>query len=54
MEEAFEVTMASMGNEGKKRKIEEISDLFYITIVFMVANNISLEELAEEMIKRQK
>ena len=38
MEEAFEVTMASMGNEGKKRKIEEISDLFYITIVFMVAS----------------
>ncbi len=54
MEEAFEVTLASTKNEGTKRQVSELADLMYAAVAYMVQNKITLEELAQEMAKRQK
>jgi len=50
-EEAVEVIIAAKG-QGKQRIIEEVSDLTYHTLVLLAANEISLEEISEELEKR--
>jgi len=50
-EEAVEVIIAAKG-QGKQRIIEEVSDLTYHTLVLLAANDITLEEIADELEKR--
>jgi len=50
-EEAVEVIIAAKG-QGKQRIIEEVSDLTYHTLVLLAANDITPEEIAEELEKR--
>jgi phosphoribosyl-ATP pyrophosphohydrolase len=52
-EEAIEVILAAKG-QGEARIIEEISDLVYHTMVLMVAKDISLAQVSDELEKRRK
>ncbi|MBI5614432.1 phosphoribosyl-ATP diphosphatase [Candidatus Gottesmanbacteria bacterium] len=52
-EEATEVVIAAK-NSDKKRLIEEISDLWFHMLVLLASKNISLDEINEELEKRQK
>lgn len=50
-EEAVEVILAGKG-QGKARLVEEIADLFYHTLVLISANNLTLEDVEEELRRR--
>jgi phosphoribosyl-ATP pyrophosphohydrolase len=50
-EEAIEVILAA-NQQGKQRTIEEISDLMYHLMVLMVATDVPLSAVYEELQKR--
>ena len=50
-EEAVEVIIAAKG-EGDQRIIEEVSDLFYHTLVLLSAKGLSLSDVEDELRKR--
>lgn len=52
-EEAMEVLLAGKG-QGKQRQIEEVSDLAYHTLVFMVAKGITPADIRAELEKRHR
>ncbi len=52
-EEAVEVIIAAKG-QGDERIIEEISDLFYHTLVLLSAKDLSLSDVEEELRKRHQ
>ncbi len=52
-EEVTEVILEKK-KKNKQRIIEEISDLYFMIIVFMVSKNISLTMIYEELKKRNK
>ena len=52
-EEAVETVIAAK-NESTERIVEETADLVYHLLVTLVARGVSLEEIAEELRKRQK
>ena len=52
-EEATEVLIASKGN-SKLRIIEEISDLYFMTLILLAYKEIPLNEIFEELERRRK
>lgn len=52
-EEATEVIIAAKG-KSKRRIIEEIADLYFMTLVLMASENISLQEIYSELESRKK
>ena len=52
-EEAVEVIIAAKG-QGDQRIVEEVSDLFYHTLVLLSAKGLSLSDVEEELRKRHK
>jgi phosphoribosyl-ATP pyrophosphohydrolase len=50
-EESVEVILAAKG-QGKQRLVEEISDLFYHSLVLLVDQGISLDEIETELARR--
>lgn len=57
-EEAFEVAIASLDGSGhksgKEQVILETADLFYHVLVLLASKNIELEDVMEELKKRNK
>ena len=52
-EEAVEVIIAAKG-QGDERIIEEVSDLFYHTLVLLSAKGLSLRDVEDELRKRRQ
>jgi phosphoribosyl-ATP pyrophosphohydrolase len=52
-EEAVEVIIAAKG-QGDERIIEEVSDLFYHTLVLLSAKGLSLSDVEDELRKRRQ
>jgi phosphoribosyl-ATP pyrophosphohydrolase len=52
-EEAVEVILAAKG-QGDQRIIEEVSDLFYHTLVLLSAKGLTLADIEDELRKRYK
>ena len=52
-EEAVEVIIAVKG-QGEQRIIEEVSDLFYHTLVLLSAKGLKLKDIEDELRKRHK
>lgn len=52
-EEAIEVILAAKG-QGNQRLIEEISDLFYHTLVLLASKGLTLGDVESELRKRHK
>jgi phosphoribosyl-ATP pyrophosphohydrolase len=52
-EETMEVILAAKG-QGDQRLIEEIADLFYHTLVLLVARDMSLADVEAELARRHK
>jgi phosphoribosyl-ATP pyrophosphohydrolase len=52
-EEAVEVILAAKG-QGNQRLIEEVSDLFYHTLVLLAAKGLTLGDVEAELRKRHK
>ena len=52
-EETMEVILAAKG-QGDQRLIEEVADLFYHTLVLLVARDLSLTDVEEELAQRHK
>ena len=52
-EEAVEVIIAAKG-QGNQRIIEEVSDLFYHTLVLLSAKGLSLSDVGDELRKRHQ
>lgn len=52
-EEALEVILASL-TETRERTINEIADLIYHLMVLMAVNNISLDDICNELARRRK
>ena len=52
-EETMEVILAAKG-QGDQRLIEEVADLFYHTLVLLVARNLNLSDVEEELARRHK
>jgi len=52
-EEAVEVILAAKG-QGNQRLIEEISDLFYHTLVLLAARDLTLGDVEAELRRRHK
>ncbi len=50
-EESVEVILAAKG-QGRQRLVEEVSDLFYHTLVLLVSQGISLNEVEAELSRR--
>lgn len=50
-EETMEVILAAKG-QGDQRLIEEIADLFYHTLVLLVARDLSLADVEAELARR--
>ena len=50
-EEAMEVILAAKA-QGKQRIIEEVSDLFYHTLVLLASKDVTLDEIETELRKR--
>jgi len=50
-EEAMEVILAAK-SQGKQRLIEEVSDLFYHTLVLLAYQGVSLDEIYQELESR--
>lgn len=52
-EETTEVILAAKGKD-KQRIVEEIADLYFMTLVFIASNNIDLRDIYEELERRKK
>jgi phosphoribosyl-ATP pyrophosphohydrolase len=52
-EEAVEVLLAAKG-QGETRLIEEISDLFYHTLVLLAAKGLTLSDIEAELTRRHQ
>ena len=52
-EEAMEVILAAKG-QGDQRVVEEVADLFYHTLVLLVARDLSLEDVEQELERRHQ
>jgi len=52
-EEAMEVILAAKG-QGNQRLVEEIADLFYHLLVMLAARGLSLADIQEELLRRDK
>lgn len=52
-EEAIEVIIAAQ-SQGKQRLIEEVSDLTYHVLVLLAQNQVTPDEILEELEKRHK
>lgn len=52
-EEAVEVILAVKG-QGDERVVSEVADLFYHTLVLLVARNLTLAEVEAELGRRHK
>lgn len=52
-EEAVEVVIAAK-DKSKKRLIEEMADLYFMSLILLVKKNITLEEIWKELEKRKK
>lgn len=52
-EETMEVILAAKG-QGDQRLIEEVADLYYHTLVLLVARDLSLEDVEQELERRHK
>ena len=50
-EESVEVILAAKG-QGKQRLVEEVSDLFYHTLVLLARQGVSLAEVESELRRR--
>lgn len=50
-EESVEVILAAKG-QGKQRLVEEVSDLFYHSLVLLADQGVSLEEIEAELTRR--
>jgi phosphoribosyl-ATP pyrophosphohydrolase len=50
-EESVEVILAAKG-QGRQRLVEEVSDLFYHTLVLLADQGVSLEEIEAELTRR--
>jgi phosphoribosyl-ATP pyrophosphohydrolase len=50
-EESVEVILAAKG-QGNQRLVEEVSDLFYHTLVLLVRQGVSLQEVEAELRRR--
>ena len=50
-EEAMEVILAAKA-QGKQRIVEEVSDLFYHTLVLLASKDVTLDEIEAELSKR--
>jgi phosphoribosyl-ATP pyrophosphohydrolase len=50
-EEAMEVILAAKG-QGNQRVVEEVSDLFYHTLVLLAACGLSLDDVEAELRRR--
>ena len=50
-EEAVEVILAAKG-QGRQRLVEEVSDLFYHTLVLLVSQGVSLQDIEAELAGR--
>ncbi|MBI3825423.1 MAG: bifunctional phosphoribosyl-AMP cyclohydrolase/phosphoribosyl-ATP diphosphatase HisIE [Candidatus Rokubacteria bacterium] len=51
-EEASEVITAALGNEGDRRVVEEVADLWFHTIVLLGARGIPVAEVLKELARR--
>jgi phosphoribosyl-ATP pyrophosphohydrolase len=52
-EEAVEVILAAKG-QGNRRLVEEVSDLFYHTLVVLVRQGVTLAEVEAELSRRHQ
>lgn len=52
-EEATEVIIAAKG-KNDQRVIEEVADLYFMTLILLAVKNISLEKIFNELEKRRK
>mgnify|MGYP001814697619 FL=1 len=52
-EEAIEVILAS-ASQGKERIVEETADLIYHTLVLLVANDITWDDILAELERRRR
>lgn len=52
-EESVEVILAAKG-QGDQRLVEEISDLFYHTLVLLVSRGLSLSDIEAELERRHR
>lgn len=52
-EESVEVLIAAM-NKNKKRIVEEMADLYFMTLLVMTVKGISPEDVYKELKKRKK
>jgi phosphoribosyl-ATP pyrophosphohydrolase len=50
-EESVEVILAAKG-QGRKRLVEEVSDLFYHTLVLLASQGVTLAEVEAELRRR--
>jgi phosphoribosyl-ATP pyrophosphohydrolase len=50
-EEAVEVILAAKG-KGNQRLVEEVSDLFYHTLVLLVRHGLTLADIEAELLRR--
>ncbi len=50
-EESVEVILAAKG-QGRQRLVEEVSDLFYHTLVLLVSQGVSLQDIEMELSQR--
>ena len=50
-EESVEVILAAK-SQGKQRLVEEVSDLFYHTLVLLADQGVSLQEIEAELTRR--
>ena len=51
-EEAIEVVTAALGNEGDRRVVEEVADLWFHTLVLLGQRAIPVREILEELARR--
>jgi phosphoribosyl-ATP pyrophosphohydrolase len=52
-EEAIEIVLAA-ASQGRERIIEETADLVYHTLVLLVANDITWDEIVAELARRRR
>ena len=52
-EEAVEVVLAAKG-QGRQRLIEEVADLTYHSLVLLAANNLSPQDILDELDRRHR
>ena len=53
-EEAVEVVVAALGDEGDDRVLYEMADLFYHSLVLLSARDLALADLEAELARRFK